>query len=268
MERAAKNILHAETAEVLVASPDRPGRGAGLAVRGNAFAHIAYDRQCRLKAEIIGDALGRIGRLSSPPQPEVLGSPERGYRMRARLREGRPARFFEESSHQLCDAAVTGQLLTETTEWIAAAERLITREQLAGLSGIELSENIRGDERACHLDLDAGVDASRFAALAESLTGLSAARSDRPGVELLAGIPTVSDVLHVDPDDPRSALRLRRDVGNILSGKPILAGAAASSCGGAGRARARHRLMRGRGPVRALAGRGGCRGRHARRGDR
>lgn len=213
VERAAKNILHAETAEVLVASPDRRDAGPDWRCGGNAFAHIAYDRQCRLKAEIICDALGRIGRLSSPPQPEVLGSPERGYRMRARLRvqDGRLG-FFREGSHQLCDAAVTGQLLTETTEWIAAAERLITREQLAGLNGIELSENIRGDERACHLDLDAGVDASRFAALAESLTGLSAARSDRPGVELLAGIPTVSDVLHVNPDDPRSALRLRRDV--------------------------------------------------------
>ena len=119
------------------------------------------DRQCRLKAEIIGDALGRIGRLSSPPRPRCWA------RRRTRLPhagaaacEGRPARFFREGSHQLCDAAVTGQLLTETTEWIAAAERLITREQLAGLNGIELSENIRGDERACHLDLDAGVDAS------------------------------------------------------------------------------------------------------------
>ncbi|MET0213283.1 MAG: TRAM domain-containing protein, partial [Vicinamibacterales bacterium] len=213
VERAAKNILHAETAEVLVASPDRRDAGPDWRCGGNAFAHIAYDRQRRLKAEIICDALGRIGRLSLPPQPEVLGSPERGYRMRARLRvqDGRLG-FFREGSHQLCDAAVTGQLLTETTEWIAAAERLITREQLAGLNGIELSENIRGDERACHLDLDAGVDASRFAALAGGLTGLSAARSDRPGVELLAGIPSVSDVLHVNADDPRSALRLRRDV--------------------------------------------------------
>jgi 23S rRNA (uracil1939-C5)-methyltransferase len=213
VERAAKNILHAETAEVLVASPDRRDAGPDWRCGGNTFAHIAYDRQCRLKAEIICDALGRIGRLSSPPQPEVLGSPERGYRMRARLRvqDGRLG-FFREGSHQLCDAAVTGQLLTETTEWIAAAERLITRERLAGLNGIELSENIRGDERACHLDLDAGVDGSRFAALAGGLTGLSAARSDRPGVELLAGFPTVSDVLHVDPDDPRSTLRLRRDV--------------------------------------------------------
>jgi 23S rRNA (uracil1939-C5)-methyltransferase len=223
VERAAKNILHAETAEVLVASPDRRDAGPDWRCGGNAFAHIAYDRQCRLKAEIICDALGRIGRLSSPPQPEVLGSPERGYRMRARLRvqDGRLG-FFREGSHQLCDAAVTGQLLTETTEWIAAAERLITREQLAGLNGIELSENIRGDERACHLDLDAGVDASRFAALAESLTGLSAARSDRPGVELLAGIPTVSDVLHVNPDDPRSALRLRRDVRAFFQGNRYL----------------------------------------------
>ena len=36
VERAAKNILHAETTEVLVASPGSPGRGAGLAVQGNA----------------------------------------------------------------------------------------------------------------------------------------------------------------------------------------------------------------------------------------
>jgi 23S rRNA (uracil1939-C5)-methyltransferase len=214
VERVAKNILHAETAEVLVASPDRRDAGPDWRCGGNAFAHIVYDRQCRLKAEIICDALERIGRLPSPPCPEVLGSPERGYRMRARFRvlDGRLG-FFREGSHQLCDPAVSGQLLPQTTEWIAAAERLIAHERLTGLTGVELSENIRGDERACHLDLEAGADASRFVVLAtQGLTGLSAARSDRPGVELLAGIPTVSDVLHVNPDDPRSALRLRRDV--------------------------------------------------------
>jgi 23S rRNA (uracil1939-C5)-methyltransferase len=213
VERAAKNILHAETTEVLVASPDRRDAGPDWRCGGNAFAHIVYERQCGLKAEIICDALARIGRLPSLPHPEVLGSPERGYRMRARLRvqDGRLG-FFREGSHQLCDAAVTGQLLPGTTEWIAAAERLLARERLAGLNGVELSENIPGDERACHLDLDAGVDASSFAALAAGLTGLSAACSDRPGVQLLAGVPAVSDVLHVNPDDPRSALRLRRDV--------------------------------------------------------
>ena len=213
VERAAKNILHAETTEVLVASPDRRDAGPDWRCGGNTFAHITYERQCRLKAEIICDALGRIGRLSSPARPDVLGSPERGYRMRARFRvQDGQLGFFREGSHQLCDAALTGQLLPETTEWIAAAERLVARERLAGLNGIELSENIHADERACHLDLDAGVDASRFAALAGGLRGLSAARSDRPGVELLAGIASVSDVLHVNPGDSRSALRLRRDV--------------------------------------------------------
>ena len=213
VERAAKNILHAETTEVLVPSPDRRDAGPDWRCGGNTFAHITYERQCRLKAEIICDALGRIGRLSLPARPDVLGSPERGYRMRARFRvQDGQLGFFREGSHQLCDAALTGQLLPETTEWIAAAERLVTRERLAGLNGIELSENIHADERACHLDLDAGVDASRFAALAGGLTGLSAARSDRPGVELLAGIASVSDVLHVNPGDSRSALRLRRDV--------------------------------------------------------
>ena len=213
VERAAKNILHAETTEVLVPSPDRRDAGPDWRCGGNTFAHITYERQCRLKAEIICDALGRIGRLSLPARPDVLGSPERGYRMRARFRvQDGQLGFFREGSHQLCDAALTGQLLPETTEWIAAAERLVTRERLAGLNGIELSENIHADERACHLDLDAGVDASRFAALAGGLRGLSAARSDRPGVELLAGIASVSDVLHVNPGDSRSALRLRRDV--------------------------------------------------------
>src|SRR5262245_33510100 len=213
VERAAKNILHAETIEVLVASPDRRDAGPDWRCGGNTFAHIAYERQCRLKAEIICDALGRIGRLSSLPRPEVLGSPERGYRMRARFRvlDGRLG-FFREGSHQLCDPALSGQLLPQTMEWITAAERLITHERLTGLNGVELSENILGNERACHLDLDAGVDASRFAVLGGGLTGLSAARGDRPGVERVAGIPTVSDVLHVHPDDPRSALRLRRDV--------------------------------------------------------
>jgi 23S rRNA (uracil1939-C5)-methyltransferase len=213
VERAAKNILHAETTEVLVPSPDRRDAGPDWRCGGNTFAHITYERQCRLKAEIICDALGRIGRLSLPARPDVLGSPERGYRMRARFRvQDGQLGFFREGSHQLCDAALTGQLLPETTEWIAAAERLVTRERLAGLNGVELSENIHADERACHLDLDAGVDASRFAALAGGLRGLSAARSDRPGVELLAGIASVSDVLHVNPGDSRSALRLRRDV--------------------------------------------------------
>jgi 23S rRNA (uracil1939-C5)-methyltransferase len=224
VEKTGRNILHAETVEVLVGSPDRRDAGPDWRCGGNAFAHIAYPRQCELKADIIRDALERIGHLSPAPSPEVLGSPERGYRMRARLhaRDGRLG-FFREGTHQLCDAASTGQLLPETTEWITAAERVLARERLAGLNGLELAENVRGDERVCHLDLQAGADAARFASLAaHQLTGLSATPGDRAGIVVLSGVPTVSDVVHVRPDDPASALRLRRDARAFFQGNRYL----------------------------------------------
>jgi 23S rRNA (uracil1939-C5)-methyltransferase len=224
VEKTGRNILHSETVEVLVGSPDRRDPGPDWRCGGNAFAHIAYPRQCQLKADIIRDALERIGRLSPAPRPEVLGSPERGYRMRARLhaRDGRLG-FFREGTHQLCDAASTGQLLPETTEWIAAAERVLAREQLTGLDGLELVENVRADERVCHLDLQAGADTARFASLAAShLTGLSATPGDRPGIVVLSGVPTVSDVLRVRPDDPASALRIRRDARAFFQGNRYL----------------------------------------------
>jgi len=225
IDRAGKGVLYAETVEVLVASPDRRDVDHDALCGGNVFAHVAYDRQRRLKGEIIRDALGRIGHVSLPAPPDVIGSPEHGYRMRARLhaRGGRLG-FFREGTHQLCDAASTRQLLSGTAEWIASAERLITRDRLTGLAGIEIAENISGAERACHLELHAGVDAARFATLADAgpLTGLSAERADRMGVERLAGTPSVGDILHVRPDDPATALRLRRDVRAFFQGNRFL----------------------------------------------
>jgi 23S rRNA (uracil1939-C5)-methyltransferase len=225
IDRVGRGVAYADASEVLVPSPDRRDVAADVRCGGNVFAHIAYERQRRLKAEIIRDALGRIGRVPLAAPPEVLASPERGYRMRARLhaRHGRLG-FFREGTHELCDAASTGQLLPQTGEWIAAAERLIARDRLRGLLGIEIAENIAGDQRACHLELQAGVDAAQFAGLAAggTLTGLSAERADRGGVEILQGVPVVGDVLHVRPDDPATALRLRRDVRAFFQGNRFL----------------------------------------------
>lgn len=215
VERAAKGVLYAEVAGVLTASPDRRPAPADWRCGGSVFAHIAYERQRRLKGEVVRDAFERIGRVPLPAPPQVVGSPERGYRMRARLhaQEGRLG-FYREGSHQLCNASSTGQLLPETGAWIAAVEELIARERLGGLLALEITENIRGDERACHVELQPGTDARPFKALAAvgPLVGLSAARGDRGEIELLAGRPVVADVLHVRADDPASALRLRRDV--------------------------------------------------------
>jgi 23S rRNA (uracil1939-C5)-methyltransferase len=224
IERAGRGVLYAETSEVLTPSVDRRDAGCDWRCGGNVFAHIAYDHQRRLKGEIIQDALGRIGRVPLAAPPGVLASPERGYRMRARLhaRGGRLG-FFREGTHELCDAASTGQLLAETGAWIAAAERVLARDGLSGLLGLEIAENIHGDQRACHLELQAGVDTARYAPLAAgSLTGLSAERADRPGVATLAGDPVISDVLHVRPGDPATALRLRRDVRAFFQGNRYL----------------------------------------------
>ena len=225
IERAGRGVLYAETSEVLASSADRRDAGADWRCGGNVFAHITYERQTRLKAEIIRETLGRIGRVSMPAPPDVVASPERGYRMRARLhaRGGRLG-FVLEGTHRLCDAGTAGQLLPETVEWIVAAERVIAQEHLSGLVGVEIAENVRADERACHLHLEAGTDTAPFARLADAgqLTGLSAERADRPGVERLMGVPCVSDHLRVQADDSTSVLHLRRDVRAFFQGNRFL----------------------------------------------
>jgi 23S rRNA (uracil1939-C5)-methyltransferase len=204
VERAGKGVIYADTAQVLNASPDRRGDVGDWRCGGNVLAFIDYPRQLRLKGQIIQDALARIGRVPLASPPEVIGSPEHGYRMRARLHaaNGRVG-FFREGTHVLCGAAPTRQLADATNAWLVRVEELLARDSLSGLAAVELSENI-GGERACHLELHAGVDASGYTALAEGLTGLSAARADRAGVEVLAGTPSVVDSLAI-PGTPEGA---------------------------------------------------------------
>jgi tRNA/tmRNA/rRNA uracil-C5-methylase (TrmA/RlmC/RlmD family) len=214
VERAGRGLLYADTVEVLDASPDRRLAEVDWRCGGHVLAHVAYERQLRLKGQILVDSFWRIAHVPLSWTPEVIGSPEGGYRMRVRLHaRGDRLGFFREGSRELCDAAGTGQILPATAAWIDAAAALLHREQLAGLVGIELAENVLGDERACHLEVQ-GVEPSQFAHLADAgpLVGLSARRTDRAEVERLAGAPSVSDVIHARDGDPATALRLRRNV--------------------------------------------------------
>jgi 23S rRNA (uracil1939-C5)-methyltransferase len=222
VERTGKGVLYAETTDVVSASPDRREALKDWRCGGSVFAHIAYPRQLALKGEIVQDALGRIGHVPLPAPPPVIGSPELGYRMRARLhvRDGRIG-FFREGSHDVCDAAGTGQLAKATSEWIAAAQDLVRRER--GLAGVEIAENVPGDQRAIHLELHAGADTAPFARLLAigPLAGLSAQRADRPAAERLAGEPFVTDVLQAG-SDPASALTMRRNVRAFFQGNRFL----------------------------------------------
>jgi 23S rRNA (uracil1939-C5)-methyltransferase len=222
VERTAKGLAYAETVEVVSPSPDRRPLAGDWRCGGNVYAHVDYPRQLRLKGQIIQDAFGRIGRVPLPSVPEVVGSPEAGYRMRARLhaQHGRIG-FYREGTHELCDAGPTAQFLPATGAWIAAAEQTLRRHRLTGLADLELAENIAGNQRACHLELIAGADAAPFAELANGLVGLSAQSADRPAVERLAGTPAITDYLNVGSEG-QAVLRLHRDVRAFFQGNRFL----------------------------------------------
>lgn len=204
VDRVGKGVLYADTVDVLDASPDRRDAGSDWRCGGNVLSHVVYERQLRLKGEIIRDAFGRIGHMPLPSPPEVLGSPEHGYRMRARLhaRNGRLG-FYREGTHDLCSPALTRQLLPETIAWLASAEDVLQREKLDGVLALEIAENIPGDDRATHVEVREGLDASLYAALATERS-------------------SVTDVLHVKEADPASVLRLRRNVRAFFQGNRFL----------------------------------------------
>ena len=225
VERVTKGLVFAETLDVLSPSPDRRPVTADWRCGGNVLAHVAYPRQQALKGDILRDAFGRIARVPLPSSPVVVGSPEQGYRMRARLHahDGRLG-FYREGTHHLCDAAATAQLLQSTNAWIAGVQaRLLSSPAptYGGLAAIELAENLAGDQRACHLELHGGVDASRFRGLADGLVGLSAQASTSSVVERLAGAPVVADTLRPAGDDGPE-LRLQRDVRAFFQGNRFL----------------------------------------------
>jgi 23S rRNA (uracil1939-C5)-methyltransferase len=221
VERTTKSVAFASTLDVLAPSPNRRAVSGDSRCGGNVLAHIAYDRQRQLKGEIIHDAFRRIGRVPLDRAPDVMASPERGYRMRARLHavNGRLG-FYREESHELCDALQSGQLLESTGEWIAAAQEIVRASGPAGVTGVEIAENIAGDERACHLELRQGVNPAAYSALAAGLVGLSAQPADRLEAETLAGTPRVTDVIRTTDGAP--ALRLTRHVRAFFQGNRFL----------------------------------------------
>lgn len=158
IERVGKGVAFAEAVEVVTPSPDRRP-AADWKCGGNVLSHIAYDRQLAIKAEIIRDAFARIGHLPLSAAPTLVGSPEQGYRMRARLHaSGGRFGFYREGTRHLCDPAVTGQLASSTVEWIRHVEARVPADAAATIRGLELSENVAGDRRSAWLDVNGPTD--------------------------------------------------------------------------------------------------------------
>jgi 23S rRNA (uracil1939-C5)-methyltransferase len=216
IERVGKGVAYAQTLAVEERSADRRDPFADPLCGGCLYSHIAYPRQLEIKGEVIADAFRRIGRVALPGPVAVAGSPEDGYRMRARLHvRGHRLGFFRENSHDVCDARATRQLLPATVD---ALERLMAAMRSLGLDAvreIELSENIDATSRVVFLDASAVVDASTLERLAgtDGLTGLGSAFG-------AYGSPYVTDSLTIGVH----SLMLRRHVQAFFQGNRHLLG--------------------------------------------
>lgn len=223
VERTTAGVAYAAVVEVIEASADR--RPAGdWACGGNVYAHIAYPRQLPLKSAIVLDALARIGHVPHEGPIAVTPSPEHGYRMRARFHvRGSRLGFFREGTHHLCDPASTRQLLPESDRLVGELGEMVAGGRLAGVTSVELAENVPGTERALHLELDRPVSPAGLAGAAAlpTVVGVSASftspapsrdrlrRSKHPGTNTEArparrgtmthgGAPCVLDELEIE----------------------------------------------------------------------
>lgn len=205
VSRVQKGMAFADAVAIDEPSADRREPSGDPSCGGCRYAHIAYPRQLTLKRDVIADAFTRIGRIELPTPVVVAGSPEEGYRMRARLHlRGARFGFFRENTHDLCDARATRQLLPATVDTL---DRLMAAIRSIGghpVREIELSENADASERVVHFDTSEPIDPRVLARLLET-DGLT------PG-------PYVTDTLAIGD----ASLKLRRHVLAFFQGNRYL----------------------------------------------
>lgn len=197
VERVEKQLAFAAVETVLESSSDRRDTGDDPLCGGLLYAHIACERQLALKREVITDAFARLGRIEVPGAVAVAPSPDRAYRMRARLHvRGTRVGFYREGTHDLCDAGATGQLSAAAVAAAASAVEVLHGAG-ASVASVELAENLAADQRVLHVTAARGSDLTE-AALEEAvgaagLTGCSGRTAE--GVLRTSGVPVVTDPL-------------------------------------------------------------------------
>ena len=156
VERAERRIAFAVVTRVLEASPDRRDGFTDAACGGCAYSHIAYPRQLALKGDILRDTFLRIGHIALEQPIAVAGSPESGYRMRARFHvHGSRVGFYREGTHTLCEPQVTGQLGDGALDSVNAVVAALTDDGYNVVS-VELTEDVAGSQRALSATIDGG----------------------------------------------------------------------------------------------------------------
>lgn len=194
VERVSKQLAFAETVEVLEPSADRRLAGVDWACGGSLYAHITYERQLALKAELVADAFARIGKIALPAPVLVTASEEHGYRTRARLHaRNRAFGFFREGTHRLCDAGPTRQLLPATLAALDQLQRVLNEAGVAGVTSCEIAENAAASERVMLLEMEASRGAPLHMEPVAGVTGLLFADHQSSRLTVAYGSPYVVD---------------------------------------------------------------------------
>jgi len=225
VEKFQRGTIWARTMRVVEASPDRVEAGRDWSCGGNVFAHVAYPRQLTLKAEIIRDALTRIGRIAPPETVPIAGSPTDGYRMRARLHVDRGAiGFYKEGTHILCDPALTRQLLPATTTALLDLEAALEELPKLQVLDVEVAENCAADQRAIHLVLEPNANGRQLASLPQiaGVSGISYGYDLAPRAETVWGSPEVTDTIRVTDRASAFDLTLTRHARSFFQGNRFL----------------------------------------------
>jgi 23S rRNA (uracil1939-C5)-methyltransferase len=209
IERVGKGVLYAHTIGVDEPSADRRAVAADPLCGGCLYAHIGYPRQLEIKAQVVADAFGRIGRFTLPSAVRVAASPEAGYRMRARVHvRGRQVGFFREGTHALCDARQTRQLLLATCDVLDRFVAEWASLNLEAPGEIDLSENVDASERVVCADVRTSAD--------------TRARDRLAGIQGLTGVgpdASVTDRIAIGDAPP---VALRRNVRSFFQGNRYL----------------------------------------------
>ena len=199
-ERRARGVAYARVVEVLEPDACRRPPGFDWQCGGCTFAFATYDRQLELKQQMVVDAFSRIARVALEAAVPIEPSPERGYRMRARVNvRGRRVGFFREGTHDICDAGETGLLLPATGTLLREIEDIVRAKPALGIDSIEIAENLSASERVLHVGMTPGqpVPASfaRAVTALDGVTGLTWGYVHERRMTALAGEPRVSDPL-------------------------------------------------------------------------
>lgn len=226
IERTERSLAFATAVDVVEPHAARRAVTSDPRCGGAVYAHIEPAEQRRLKGELVLDALRRVGRVPWDAPVPVAASPERGYRMRARLhvREGLIG-FFLEGTHRVCDPVATGQLHEAVEPVFAGLASELRHAGLRGEADIDLSENVPADQRAIHIefDPDASVRLGDLRLTVPGVSGLSCSTRGRHGEHLVGGMPFVSDTLTVTGMDGAAVpVVLRRHARAFFQGNRFL----------------------------------------------